>query len=208
MRRLTLLGLMLAGPALAQSSVNTGALDTIRPTHAARAPRHAPAHHAGPAPSTAAVTKTAKPALQAAPPPIAALPPPVVVPVAKPPPPPPVPVVADAPGDATPLPTGLRVTFGADRADLNPTSVDAIRRFAAEVKPNEQISIDVLAFAGGGPDDPSTPRRVSLARALAARAVLISEGIPSTRIYPRALGTNAGDGPADRVDVVRAGNKP
>ena len=42
------------------------------------------------------------------------------------------------------------------------------------------------------------------ARALAARAVLISEGIPSARIYVRALGAAGGDGPADRVDVTSA----
>ncbi len=43
---------------------------------------------------------------------------------------------------------------------------------------------------------------MSLARALAARAVLINEGVPSTRIYPRALGAAGGDAGRDRVDVV------
>jgi hypothetical protein len=52
------------------------------------------------------------------------------------------------------------------------------------------------------PEDPSTARRLSLGRALAARAVLINEGIPSTRIYPRALGATGGDTDRDRVDVT------
>ena len=64
--------------------------------------------------------------------------------------------------------------------------------------------VQVTAFAAGSPEDPSTPRRLSLARALAARAVLINEGIASTRIYVRALGSAAGDGPADRVDLSAA----
>ncbi len=200
MRALAILAL-LSSPALAQSTVNPGALDRLTPTR--------PAPHAAPAkPAAAAPPKTPKPALPAEPPPIAALPPPIAVPVAKPPPPPPVPVAADAPGVATGLPTGIRVTFGPDRSDLNAATVAALRDFAAQVKPNEQTSIDILAYAAGGPDDPSTPRRVSLARALAARAVLISEGIASVRIYPRALGTTAGDGPPDRVDLLRAGAKP
>ena len=60
----------------------------------------------------------------------------------------------------------------------------------------------MVATAAGSADDPSTPRRLSLSRALAARAVLITEGIASTRIYVRALGASGPpDGPPDRVDV-------
>ena len=203
MRATVLLWLVAApaftNPALAQSSVNPGALDHLKPSHPAAAP------HAKPTPPPAAAPKTVKPALPADPPPIASLPPPVAVPVIKPAPPPPVPVAADAPGEASALPTGIRVTFGPDRSDLNAATVEAIRAFAAQIRPNEQQAVDILAYAAGGPEDPSTPRRVSLARALAARAVLISEGITSIRIYPRALGSTAGDGPADRVDVLRAG---
>ena len=129
----------------------------------------------------------------------------VVVPLSRPPPPPPVPVNADAPGTASPIPAGgVRVTFGPDRQDLNPATVDAIRAYGESVKNNPAAALNVLAYAAGAADDPSTPRRLSLARALAARAVLINEGLPSTRIYVRALGTNAGDGPADRVDVLPA----
>ena len=95
------------------------------------------------------------------------------------------------------------MTFGPDRTDLNPATEAALREFARSVKESE-AAINVNASAAGGPEDPSTPRRLSLARALAARAVLISEGIPSARIYVRALGAAGGDGPADRVDVTSA----
>ena len=138
-----------------------------------------------------------------APPEIAAIPPAVAVPVQRPSEPPPVPVAADAPGETAPLPGGLRTTFGPGRSELNAATEAAIRGFARPLRDTAQ-PVQVTAFAAGSPEDPSTPRRLSLARALAARAVLINEGIASTRIYVRALGAAAGDGPADRVDFSTA----
>ena len=43
---------------------------------------------------------------------------------------------------------------------------------------------------------------MSLSRALAVRAYLIDQGVRSTRMDVRALGSKVGDGPADRVDVL------
>ena len=206
---LAMLLLGLAGTAQAQvpPGVNSGALDTLKPTPAR--PRSAPQRQAArPAPrpnaaqpAPAAIPVPPKPpVVPTAPPAIAAIPPAVTVPVQRPPDPPPVVVTADAPGEALPAPGGVRATFGPSRADLNTVTEAAIRDFARPLRNSEQ-AINVLAYAAGSPDDPSTPRRLSLARALAARAVLINEGIPSTRIYVRALGPTSGDGPADRVDL-------
>ncbi len=111
-------------------------------------------------------------------------------------------MVPDAAGDASKLPGGVRITFGPGNADLNPATDAALRTLARAVKADPKVSLNLYAYAAGTPDDPSTPRRLSLSRALAARAVLISEGIVSTRIYPRALGATAPDGPPDRVDVT------
>ncbi len=86
-----------------------------------------------------------------------------------------------------PIPGGVRVTFGAGSADLNPATEAALRALRADGRSPAAPS-NVYAYAAGVPDDPSTPRRLSLSRALAVRAVLISEGIASTRIYVRALG--------------------
>ncbi len=152
--------------------------------------------------------KPAKPAIPAAPPAIAALPPAVVVPLAHPPPLPPVNVVDDAPGAAKPIAGGLRVTFGTDRADLNPATVAALRDFAHRQAEQPQGSINIYAYATGRPEDPSTPRRLSLERALAARAVLMKEGIPSPLIYPRALGPTGGSTDPDRVDVTTGSPTP
>ena len=207
---------ILAAPASGQT-VNSGALDALTPAKPAAPARPAtprpaparPAHQAAAAPARNNAAKPAAPARPPAvptiPPAIAAIPPAVAVPVSRPPPVPVVPVAADAPGDASPIPGGIRVTFGPDRADLNPVTEPALRSFAHTVKANERATVNVVATAAGSADDPSTPRRLSLSRALAARAVLITEGIASTRIYVRALGANGPpDGPPDRVDVSSA----
>lgn len=117
-------------------------------------------------------------------------------------PPPPPPVVASAVGEVLHVPGGTRITFAPGSADLNPATDAALREIGAEVAKNPAAVVNVIAYAGGPKDDPSTPRRLSLDRALAARAVLMQAGVPSTRIYVRALGASAGEGPADRVDLV------
>jgi len=195
------------------SAVNNGALDALKPAAPAPRPHPAPVRRATPPHPPATGPKTAArrapapvpappkpPVVPTVPPAIAAIPPAVTVPVQRPPDPPPIPVAADAPGDASPVPGGVRTTFGANRSELNAGTEAAIRSFARPLRSTAQ-AIQVLAYAAGSPEDPSTPRRLSLARALAARAVLINEGIASTRIYVRALGPAAGDGPPDRVDL-------
>jgi hypothetical protein len=62
-------------------------------------------------------------------------------------------------------------------------------------------SFNVVAYAAGTPDDPSTARRLSLSRALAVRSALMADGVSSTHIYVRALGAPEGDKTPDRVDI-------
>ena len=107
------------------------------------------------------------------------------VPLHPPAPPPPVPVVQTATGSATPIDDGVRIGFGDASADLNPRTMQALHDFAATVKANPDARAILDAAAAGSPDDPSTPRRLALSRGLAARAVLINDGIASTRIYVR-----------------------
>ena len=161
---------------------------------------HGPVAH-GPAAPRSAVR--APPVVPPAPPPVAMLPPMVPPPPAHPStPPPPAPVVAGAPGDAVPIPGGLRVTFAPEKAELNPETDAALQKLAHATAASPDATVTVMAYAAGPPDDPSTPRRVSLSRALAARSVLIAQGIPSTHIFVRALGAVASDAPPDRVDVT------
>jgi outer membrane protein OmpA-like peptidoglycan-associated protein len=146
------------------------------------------------------------PVIPAAPPPGVTLPPPTVVPARPPPPPAPVKVVAGAPGAVDAIDHGTRITFGANGTDLNPAT-DAAIRDIVHSDAAKDATFAVTAYAPGMPEDPSTARRLSLERALAVRSVLIAEGIPSVRIYVKALGSNGpgfADGPPDRVDVTIA----
>lgn len=226
--------LVVGGTAYGQVHVDSGALDSLgtgssnaepsiassgadRSTPARRAPRGrkpAPTRHA------ASVTKPADkapkalmPAPKPAPPvtiapnapPVAVIPPPTAVPPPHPVAPPLIPMVAGAVGEVTALPGGLRITFGAGKSDLSPATVEILHRISQALIANPNTNVNVLGYAAGAPDDPSTPRRLSLSRVLAVRAVLIGDHVASARIYPRALGSTASDGPVDRVDVQQSG---
>jgi outer membrane protein OmpA-like peptidoglycan-associated protein len=209
--------LALAPAALAQVTTNDQALDSLKPQPAPAAKPDEPerketTHHHTRRPSHA--THTTEPAAKPAqklprvppgPPPNPVIaPPPLVLPNHPPPPPPPVPLRANAPGQVTPLPNGTRITFGPGSSTLNPATFGAILAIAAQAKANPAMIVGVTAWAPGTADDPSTPRRLSLDRALAARAVLIANGIVSERIRTIAkgmldLGTTA---PADRAEIT------
>jgi outer membrane protein OmpA-like peptidoglycan-associated protein len=129
----------------------------------------------------------------------------MINPVAPPPPPagapPPPPVSDNAATKATPTSAGLRLTFAAGQSDLSPDSTASIKQLTASAPPGDSTTFNVLAYAPGKPDDPSTARRISLSRAMAVRSALVADGVPSARIFVRALGEQHGDGPADRVDI-------
>jgi outer membrane protein OmpA-like peptidoglycan-associated protein len=217
------------GPALAQATYDPGALDALG-GGAASAPAHSGAAKARPQPkparkataahphgphqslppssgSLAAPGKPATPApatLPAAPPPAPVLPPPITVPMRAAEMPPPPAVVPNATGAATREGGGLRVTFGTGSSDLNPATEAAVRALATDPPPPPGSTFAVTSYAAPTPDDPSTARRLSLSRALAVRSVLMHAGIPSPRIYVRALGgaPAEADAPPDRVDIA------
>ena len=131
-----------------------------------------------------------------------------ITPIAPPPPagPPPAPPVSDkAATAAAPTTTGLRLTFAPGESDLSPDSSTSIKQLTQSTPPGDATTFNVLAYAPGKPDDPSTARRVSLSRAMAVRSALVADGVPSARIFVRALGEQFGDGPPDRVDVSVTG---
>jgi outer membrane protein OmpA-like peptidoglycan-associated protein len=204
-------------PAAAQVTSSDQSIDALKPPPAAKKKSAAPAAKAGaktahsPHKTTHTRTQPAAPAAKsaldvpAAPPahPVIA-PPPLVLPTHPPPPPPPVPVLPHAAGAATPLAGGTMVTFGPGHAELNPDTLAAIRAIGADALANPAIIIGITAWAPGTKDDPSTPRRLSLDRALAARAVLINAGIPSERIRAIAKGMNdIGTAAPDRAEIVK-----
>ena len=202
-----LLAVLIAASASAQTAGNRSALDSLGPAHPHHAVHHHH-HHAGhpakQAPPAAAATAVALPAIPAAPPPPPVIKAPVIdVPLHPLPPPPPVSVVAKAVGEASAIAHGTQITFGRDSADLNDTTMQALRDFADRLKADPGARALIDAYAHGTADDPSTPRRLALARGLAARAVLIESGIPSTRLYVRAIGRPPKSAaPDDRVDLT------
>ena len=190
--------MLAGGQTAAQVTVNPNALDQLKPpaktpAHTAKPPPKAPppqhhattAHAPAPAvhhpPATAAAKPEAPPPPPAplvplAPPPPPVIPAPVAVPVRPAPPPPPPVLAADAPDAAVMLPEGLRITFGADRSDLNPTTNDILKSFLQSTeKPG--VTYTILSYAAGTPDDASIARRLSLARALTVRSVLINSRV-------------------------------
>jgi outer membrane protein OmpA-like peptidoglycan-associated protein len=195
----------------AQVTTDPRALDTLRPPTPAARPAPVPPAKPTPPSSGTTIRPNAAPVapVPAAAPPGPVVPPPLVVPTRPAAPVIPATVSPDAPGLASPLPGGVRVTFGPGRTDLNPSTEATIRALVkggpGMTPAAVNASFTVTAFAAGTPDDPSTSRRVSLSRALGVRSVLISQGIESVRIYVRAQGPTSpafADGPADRVDLV------
>jgi outer membrane protein OmpA-like peptidoglycan-associated protein len=118
------------------------------------------------------------------------------------PPPPPPPVSDKALTTAAPTTAGLRLTFAPEQSDLSPESAASIKQLAASAPTGDETTFSVQAYAPGKANDPSTARRVSLSRAMAVRSALVTDGVPSARIFVRALGEQYGDGPADRVDIA------
>lgn len=227
-------------PAAAQVTTSQQALDALgsgRPASRAHAP-HAPARHraaAQPArrPARGGRAAQARTVQNGAPhPPAATIPPapppapvfraPVLgVPLHPPPPPPPVPVVQGAAGTATPIPGGTRISFGSGSVDLNPQTMQALHGISDRLRGDPAARVDLDAFGAVGEDDSSTPRRLAFERGVAARAVLINDGIASTRIYLRVIGSaQAASGPVpgtasgaaaptpDRVDLVLSSATP
>jgi outer membrane protein OmpA-like peptidoglycan-associated protein len=170
----------------AAASAGSSARPTVPPTAPSTAPSPPPATLPTAAPATVSLAPVSPPAPQATPVP----PPPVSTASA----------TTAAPGNA-----GLRLAFKAEESDLSPDANAAIGKLVKAMPRGDTISYNVVAYATGGTDDPSIARRLSLSRGLAVRSALIADGVPSTRIYVRALGAGGGDGPPDRVDLTVLG---
>jgi outer membrane protein OmpA-like peptidoglycan-associated protein len=112
-------------------------------------------------------------------------------------------VPAQAPSPL-PLPPPVRLLFAEGKTDLTPADEAAIRDLARAIPAPAADSVNVVAYAAGKPDDPSTARRLSLSRGIAVRSVLLASGVPSAQIYVRAMGATAPDAPADRVELTVA----
>lgn len=96
----------------------------------------------------------------------------------------------------------LRLAFASGSAELSEAAKKQLLDLSKSLALNTSRRVQLLAYAADSGQGASPARRLSLSRALAVRAFLIDQGVRSTRMDVRALGSKAGDGPADRVDVA------
>jgi len=143
----------------------------------------------------------------------AAPPPPPSLPKAAPPNPPaaaatsaPKPVQqASRPPEST-GPQTVNVLFATGASALSAATQKNLESIAGQLKANESVRLQLLAYAGEPNMSPSKARRLSLSRALAVRSYLIKQGVRSTRIDVRALGNKVPSGQPSRVDLKVLGN--
>lgn len=186
------------------------------PSQAAGTPA-APAESAAAAPAeTLAVAAPAKPTAPvvpvAAPPsPVPVMPPPspaTVTAMSTPPSLPPASPVKPTPA-AVPAAIAAtagdhaRVLFGTSATDLPEDAKAELDAVVRRVAGDAHLRLQLVAYAGGAPDQSNQARRMSLQRALAVRSYLMEHGIANTRMDVRALGNHTeGSDPPDRVDIV------
>jgi outer membrane protein OmpA-like peptidoglycan-associated protein len=214
---LSMVFLTAATPVLAQVTVDLHALQALpehptatRPSRplvpAAPRPPATIAARQAPAASPATTPPAPQPAMPEAVPDTAS-----IAPISPPAPPagaqpPPAPAISDtATTAAAPTTTGLRLTFAPGDSSLSQESSTSIKQLTEATPTMDSTTYNVLAYAPGKADDPSTARRISLSRAMVVRSALVADGVPSARIFVRALGEQFGDGPPDRVDLSVAG---
>lgn len=106
-------------------------------------------------------------------------------------------LVASAPSGAG----EYSLAFGSGSFELNNAARAQLDSIVKNMGSDENMRIQLQAYAEGDSNNASKARRLSLSRALQVRSYLIDKGVRSTRIDVRALGANVPSGPADRVDI-------
>lgn len=101
-------------------------------------------------------------------------------------------------------PTGLtfRILFDLGASNLANSMQAKLDQLVRELQTNQTSRLQLLAYAGASDGGATKARRLSLSRALSVRAYLMDQGVKSTRMDVRALGSRSGSGPTDRVDAV------
>jgi len=95
----------------------------------------------------------------------------------------------------------MQVIFTQTDANIPAASENALGKVAEAINANENLRIQLMAFAGGSDLSSSKARRLSLSLALTVRSYFIGQGVRSTRIDVRALGDKTDENPINRVDI-------
>jgi len=114
------------------------------------------------------------------------------------------PGVASLPSPTGPLADGdsMRIVFEHDSSKLPSDVRDALKALSERLGQQENLRLQLLAYAGDTNTSASAARRLSLSRALAVRSYLIENGVRSTRIDVRALGNKSTEEVTERVDIT------
>lgn len=96
----------------------------------------------------------------------------------------------------------LQVMFSGDDANVPDAAKRGLDEVAGRIQGDDELRVQLMAYAGGEGLTASKARRISLSRALAVRSYLIDKGVRSTRIDVRALGDKTSEDPRNRVDVT------
>ncbi|MEK7246702.1 MAG: OmpA family protein, partial [Pseudomonadota bacterium] len=94
-----------------------------------------------------------------------------------------------------------QIAFAAGASGLPASAQGGLKELAGRMKAQENLRLQIVAYAAGDDLSSSAARRLALSRALAVRTFLIEIGVRSTRIDVRALGDKVPDQPANRVDL-------
>ena len=102
---------------------------------------------------------------------------------------------------STPTGRALQVVFAETASKMPAKAKKGLQALALKLKSKDTLRLQLMAFAGGKSLSSSKARRMSLSRALSIRSFLIENGVRSTRIDVRALGSKTTEKPLNRVDV-------
>jgi len=96
----------------------------------------------------------------------------------------------------------MRIIFAQDSSKLPSGARAALKSMSERMRTQDNLRLQLLAYAGNTNTSASAARRLSLSRALAVRSFLIESGVHSTRIDVRALGNKSTDAVTERVDIT------
>jgi hypothetical protein len=95
----------------------------------------------------------------------------------------------------------LTIVYGEAETDLPLSDQAKLQVLADRLTADKTLTLNILAFASGTPDQAGQSTRTSLARGLNVRRFFLDRNISRERINVRPLGNKSAEGLPDRVDL-------